>query len=837
MTRIRTQAHSRRQDGSLEVTNVTLKTAALACLIAGLSSAAHAQTPANPGGPTEALYLKLQSVGLDKSRVYRVRDGALDRTGLHISMDDGTIAFSTDIDGRITGAFFRGDGEVLLAPPNSMERTSLAFFTGAAILEEKFSTAYFRFNDGVYEELKASLRTPDEAGAFTSQWDQTAKNLAQEDALRLLLSFVNGHGKEAGADRFLHGYLQGERLGTFDVRYDSLAAEQISAGEHKIVEGEDFYDMWASFSTDDGKHKAALNTDSSPTTDFDINQFKIQAQIKPPTELDAKAVLTIVPRREGKRLLLFELSRLLQVTQVSANGQPAEFIHNPAIEGSQLSRRGNDVVAVILPEPMHVGQKIELSFDYSGAVLSEAANGLLFVGEHGTWYPNIGFIKASYDLEFRYPESWTLVATGRRTEEKTAGPEQSSRWVTDRPIPVAGFNLGKYSRATTKAGAASVVTYATSNVERSFGQPIGPRTPAPGLESPPRSLLNSETEIPSPAHNAQMVGSTAAKALEFYQQRFGPFPYSELSLTQFPGKISQGWPGLVFLASYAFLTESEGEHYQSDPKLRLALEQTTPHEVAHQWWGDLVTWSGYRDQWIMEALANYSAMMLLESRNPKAFHELLQKFRDDLLAKNSKGEAVATAGPVTLGLRLSSSRFPNGYEVISYGRGTWLIHMLRCMLRDGDREKGVHAKAGDEAFLRALRKLRAEYENKPVTTADLLNVFASELPSTLWYEKRKSLDWFYDSWVNGSSIPSFGLRDVKFAEKGTTSTVTGTIVQEHAPDNLVTAVPVYGVVAGKNTFLARVFAEGPETQFHLPVPPGTHKLVIDPEQTLLTRTK
>jgi hypothetical protein len=270
----------------------------------------------------------------------------------------------------------------------------------------------------------------------------------------------------------------------------------------------------------------------------------------------------------------------------------------------------------------------------------------------------------------------------------------------------------------------------------------------------------------------------------------------------------------------------------------LVLEQTTPHEVAHQWWGDLVTWSGYRDQWVMEALANYSALMLLESRNPGAFRELMQKFRDDLLAKNRKGEPITTAGPVTLGLRLSSSRFPNGYEVISYGRGTWLIHMIRYMLRDGEREQAGHPKSGsDEAFLRALRKLRTEYENKPVTTADLLKVFASELPSTLWYEKRKSLDWFYDGWVNGNSIPSFGLRDLKFAEKGGASTVTGTIVQEHAPDNLVTAVPVYAVIAGKNTFLARVFAEGAETQFHLSVPPRAHKLVIDPEQTLLARSK
>jgi hypothetical protein len=353
----------------------------------------------------------------------------------------------------------------------------------------------------------------------------------------------------------------------------------------------------------------------------------------------------------------------------------------------------------------------------------------------------------------------------------------------------------------------------------------------------PPLLLNSRPDDPTPARNVQIVGNTAARALEFYQQRFGPFPYSELSLTQFPGKVSQGWPGLVFLSSYVFLTEPERERFQTDPKVRLVMEQTTAHEVAHQWWGDLVSWNGYRDQWIMEALANYSALMLLESRNPAAFRELLQKFRDDLLAKDHQGQQLTDAGPVTLGVRLSSSQFPNGYEAISYGRGTWLIHMLRCMLRDADRSKGRSKNTSDEAFLSTLRKLRTEYEGKSLTTAELMSVFESELPASLRYEGRKSLDWFYQGWVNGSSIPALGLRDVKFANKDGATAVTGIITQEHVPESLVTAVPVYAVVDGKNTFLARVFVEGPETQFHLSAPAGTRKIVIDPERTLLARAK
>ncbi|HEV2697703.1 MAG TPA: hypothetical protein VGU90_06900, partial [Terriglobales bacterium] len=186
----------------------------------------------------EDLYLKLQKVGLDKSRVYKVRDGAIDRAAIHISLDDGTIAFTADINGRITGAVFTGEGEILLTPPDTTERGSLAFFTGAAILEEKFSTAYFRFNDDVFDQLKTAFRTADDPDAFVSQWNTTAQNLAHEDALRVLTTFLNTSADGRPGDHFLHAYLQGDRLGTFEVRYDSLAPEQISAGGHKIEQGE-----------------------------------------------------------------------------------------------------------------------------------------------------------------------------------------------------------------------------------------------------------------------------------------------------------------------------------------------------------------------------------------------------------------------------------------------------------------------------------------------------------------------------------------------------------------------------------------------------------------------
>jgi hypothetical protein len=851
------------QTGESKVPKVMLRVGRLAVWMVALGSVASfvsgqaTDSGKAPGfrapGPAESLYLKLRSVGLDPARVYKVRGATLERAALHISLDDGTIAFTEDAGGHITGAFFKGEGEVLLFPPDTTERASLALFTGAAILEEKFSTAYFRFNDDVFGGLQTGLRPTDDASSFAAEWNIAARNLAQGDALRLLFTFSRDlppAEKPAANDHFLHAYLQGNKLGAFDVRYDSLQSEQIAAGQHKTVDGEDFYNVWVSFplAARPGAAITDRDADGDPTPEVAISQFKIQAAIHLPTELDADAVLSITASKDKDktndtgRMLLFELSRLLQVKQVMADGRPVEFIHNQAIEGSQLARRGDDVLAVLLAAPLQAGQNVELSFDYSGSVLSEAGNGLLYVGEHGTWYPSLGFAMASFNLQFRYPAGWTLVATGRRTDTKTSGTEQSSTWVTLRPVPVAGFNLGKFSQTTTHAGGVDVVTYATGSVEKGFAGSTTVETKIPDIFKLPSSTvpLGAVTpQDPSPAENAQMVGAISAKAVDFYQQRFGPFPYNQLALTQFPGAISQGWPGLIFLSSFEFLSPEQLERVEPDPSQRLIEQQIIAHETAHQWWGDLVTWRGYRDQWIMEALANYSALMLLESRNPAQFRQVLQTYRDDLLAKNRDGVPLMDAGPVTLGLRLSSSQSPDAYGAISYGRGTWLFHMLRTMMRDAERNSGPprSQKSEDEPFVRALRRLRKEYEGRAINTSQLMTVMEAELPPSLWYEGHKSLDWFYESWVNGTAVPAFGLRGVKFTDKAGSTLITGTIVQDQAPDSLVTAIPFYASVAGKNVFLGHVFAEGKETAFHFSAPGGVRKVLLDPEQTLLARAR
>lgn len=836
---------------------------AIAFLLAITCPLAAQQNPAPPSTWAASLYRQLDTAGLDPDRIYRIRDAAIDREDLHLRLEDGVIGFTRAVDGRITGALFEGTGEILLIPPDRVERWSLNSFTGAAILEERFTSAYLRFNDDTFDQLQPSLRPAEEPQEFIDKWSTTFDALAHNLSLRLLQTFVNEFNSAPGVsssyvrdpeDRVLLARITGLRFGMFDIMYDSLAAEQIIVSRLTQVQERWYNDLWTSFPARSRRTAATAdkaNRTSSATIanqvgaeafladPLHIDRYKMQVQVLVPRTLAVDATLDLQASRPVGRFIAFELSRFLHVSEVTANGDPVEVIQNQALRGTELERRGNDVLAVILPRSLKVGEKVQLHFSYKGDVMAEAGGGLMYVGPHGTWYPNRGLALSNFDMEFRYPNGWTLVATGKRTDPSTKSDtgQQISRWISERPIPFAGFNLGQYEKETAKAGDVVVEAYATRGVESTMRQRstvIVVPTTRPGFLG--GAELIDSSPAPSPASNASRVAREGARTIDFYSRRIGPYPYTSLALTQMPGTDSQSWPGLVYLSSYVYLTPEERSAARMPPAANLIYQRLMQqHEIGHQWWGNLLVWKSYREQWIIEALSNYCALLQLESEDEGKFRLIMDQYREELLSKNAQGVEVAEAGPVTLGVRLNSSRFPNGYNVISYGRGTWLFHMLRTMLLNHSSSALDTRGTPEEPFYRVLRKLREQFEGKEITTRDIQKAFEEELPPDLRYENRRSLDWFFDTWVNGTSIPHLSVTDVKFSSKTGPTIVTGKIVVKEAADGLVTSVPVYATVQGTSLFIGRVFADGSETSFRFTVPPRVKRIVLDPHHTILSR--
>ena len=801
---------------------------AYAVLVTPVAQAQSAQT-----GPTAALYRSLRDSGLDFTRVYRVRDATFDREDFHFALNDGWIIVGEQVAGHVTAVFFVGDGEVLVIPPDLRERSSLALFLNAAVLEEKFNSAYFRFfDDHFLDELDPALRKGDNP-EILNRANAAAKELARSDALRLLISYLNTPADGGHPERFLHARLVGTSHNTFDTFYDEGAPEQIGVGQVAYAtNGAPFYNVWTSFVA-----RSHRGEEPSATSGLALlpSRFRIKASVHPPESLDGDAEVELEVLQPSTRAVLFELSRALKVSSVTLDNHPLEFLQNEAVEGSHIAREGNDYVMVIFPQPLQKGKQLKLRFMYSGTVLADAGNGLLYVGSRGNWYPNLGLNMAMFDLEFRHPEDWTLVATGKQISQEAADGQKISHWVSERPIPVAGFNLGHYQKSEILAGTVKVDCFAGSGVERSF--PTTTQTIVEPIINPGhptnRPVVPVPVPMPPPHPAGEIVGTEAASTIEYLSPRIGPFPFGSLSLTQMPGDLSQGWPGLVFLSSFAFVPQQQrGPAANSEFDRVLFDRLMVPHETAHQWWGDSVYWATYRDRWISEALANYSAMLTFERDYPKQFKTVLEYYRTRLAEKGPDGRPNREAGPVTLGHRLNSSAFPRGWDLIAYGRGTWLMHMLREFFRDGSRAKDGDS---DDLFFSVLRNLQRDYAGKQISTSQMQRAFEGALPKSLYYEGKQNLDWFFDGWVNGTAMPRYQLSNLRFDRRGTATRVSAKILQQDAPDELVTAVPIYAETAkGDLHFVARVFADGGETQVSLTVPPRTKRLMLDPYGTILT---
>ncbi len=760
--------------------------------------------------PASATYRALLDPVLTPADVHHVRGVPIDREDLHLVLIDGTIGLVRAVDGHVTGAVFEGEGAVLLIPPNRAERTSLALFTGSAVLDQKFTSAYFRFfDDRLVDELQPGLRPAEDVDDFVTRWQQPLKLLAPAEALLILGAMMNAQDP---ASRFLFIRLGGTQLGIFDIIFDAHGPEQIRVAQERLNGATIFYDTWVSFPM--RSTRQAGEPGAEYLTGFELSDYKLRARVQPPSDLSVKGEVTLTPRRAGMRAVILELSRHLKLSEVSLNGQSLDFIQNAAVSGSDLARRGDDLVGVIFPATLQKDQPVTLSFTYTGPVMFNAGGEVLYVGERGTWYPTAGPSYAGYDLTFDYPDDWTLVATGKQTTSSVQDGRRISRFVTEKPISHAGFNLGRFETGESTAGNVVINAYAAKTVEERLAE-----KEARGGRRP------------QPARAVGQIAAQAATTVQFLSGELGAFPYSHLDITQLPALLSQSWPGLIYLSSMAFLDPDErraaGIH---DPYTDLLLSRLMlSHETAHQWWGDAVDWASYRDEWIIEALANYCALMMLEKENPQAMKIALDYYKTELLKETPNG-IVGNAGPVTLGARLTSSRFPQAYERVLYGRGTWLLHMLRTMLRRAGGQDN------DALFFAALKGLLDRSPRHKISTHDLQLAFDQVLPASLNYEGKKSLDWFFDSWINDVAIPQFSLEDVRVVASVDKAQVSGAIRESHAAKDMVTAVPVFAVnEAGKQQFLAFVFADEAETTFTLTAPAGTKQLVLDPEGTLLRR--
>jgi hypothetical protein len=792
--------------------------------------------PAADTSPREVL-ASLNALRLDPAHVYTISSEdriELRQGDLVIALERGKLAFFQPYEGHITGFVFSGLGHTLALPRDPAEKQQMARFLGAPVLDQQFVSMYARFTNDAAEDLQGQLTRaslqPAADDAFASLWLPQIERLNPDHSLRILFE------KYTKAPRpFFHAAIDGIATGPFDVLLDDMRNENFMLGQARTVNKITYYDVWASY---------RLPEFSLPLAAFHASHYQVNTTIRTDNSLEGDASIDFRAAASGESVLFTQLSRSLKVDSITlGSGENVVFFQNEGLTEQQLRTRGDDTLCVFFPRPWNAGDTFTLRFHYRGNVIENYGNSVLFVGAHESWYPHYGDAGdfAPYDLTFHWPKHLRLAATGEKSDEREEGDFLVAHWKSTLPFSEAGFNLGEYAVNSVTSGDHTVEVYANKLLEQAIlarlarreSQSDPPMRPPFFGSNPAAEIMKPAT--PSPADGLNSLAREVNSSITFFEKYNGPFPFHRLVVSQIPGTFGQGWPGLLYLSTFSFLPPETQQEAGLNSTSQEAFTGIVPvHEVAHQWWGNVVGWSSYRDQWIDEGLAVYLSLLFADAQKvpDHTIQTWLTRYRKRLVTKPLDSDLTpGDIGPVTMGVRLSSSKSPDAYDVVVYSKGAWIIHMLREMLRDSNSHDP------DARFIALLHTLVTKYAQKPLSTEQLQKEVEAVMTPKMDLEGGRSMEWFFEEFVRGTGIPHYKVEFTAHkTEKG--YQVRGKLLQSGVPRSFIAPVPLYvSLPGGRSNLLGTVTAAGEETSFSFSSQVDPHKILIDPHMTLLCVTE
>jgi len=379
-----------------------------------------------------------------------------------------------------------------------------------------------------------------------------------------------------------------------------------------------------------------------------------------------------------------------------------------------------------------------------------------------------------------------FVGTGAPTEpDKVDGSGMIAKWSSGKTeLAVAGFNYGRFKKKELldKDTGYNIEFYANPEV------PDEIRQIQQQIEQIEREGGRTATTLGSISTTAMadQALADAQNSTRIYNAYFGKLPYTRLAITQQPaGFFGQAWPTLVFMPYIAFIdttqrTQLLGTRGGTDTFWRYV----APHEIAHQWWGHVIGWDSYHDQWMSEGFAEFSASLYVQfvRQDLKKFLDYWDHQRDLITQSGPATRDIKpyTIGPVTQGYRLSNAKTRAAYQFLVYPKGAYILHMIRMMF--------FTARDRDARFQLLMHDFVQTYFNHDVSTEDFKRIVEKHMSKDMDLDGNQRLDWFFNEWVYGTEIPSYKF-EYQLAPDG--SAISGRIMQSGVSDNFKMLVPIY----------------------------------------------
>jgi len=767
-------------------------------------SSSTAQTPAI--GTATVVWNALASPTMDPTKSARVENVEVVRDRVHITLKDGTIQFTQAVNGKITGASFRGTGFLHLVPPNPIEAQQLQLFTKQDTLGVSFSDATFSFTDALYDEIAKQVKwaAASPGDDLYAKRQQTREDLGESALPRMFEAVLSPDASRTG---FFLADLKITDKGWIEVKYDSENPEEIRVGRWVDTGFVHEFDVWMSFPAENRDPRTAFE-DPSIREIFLIPSYNISATAADNADLTASVRLTAMPLQSGERVLLFNLDSNLRVSSVKdGDGQPLDFFQ--ARERKDRLQDYGDYIAVLLHAPTEKSRPQTLVFQYEGKrAIVKVGSGNYFCESFG-WYPTLFEVlgvenesfRSDFQISFRCPKKYSLVATGHKMNETLDGNTRITEWKSDIPLPDAGFAYGDYKLSTQNVGDVAVEVYTNkqpddllSSIQSNFENPLGDLSGGPGSGA---EMSEGAVGQLTPSALSKTITTETANTLRVFEAYFGPFPYKQLAVTNIVGSYGQGWPGLLYLSWITFLDSTQRHSIGERFGVNLDKPQLTDffraHESSHQWWGNLVGWKSYHDQWLSEGFAEFSGLLYVEYR--ENIRESLREMRDDktlLLQKDPFGHRIDSLGPIWLGRRIASSVTSGGsYQNLIYSKGAYVLHMLRIQMED------PRSPDPDHLFKAMMQDYCKTYDNKPASTEDFKAIVEKHMTRGMDLDGNHKMDWFFNQYVYGTGVPEYSFHATLEPTPDGKTHIKGELVRTGVPDNWKDVVPVYAHIGDR----------------------------------------
>ena len=721
------------------------------------------------------------------NQVIAVHHVVLTRDAGELTLEDGSLYLLASVGGQTAGAVFQGKGRFRLVPRLPTEQAELRRFAGDSVLDDSVTEAVLLFTDSTADQLAALKPT---AGHAPSDVDDHAGDV-----------FKTLEGKNEGAidAGLMMPFLNGERSGIFVARLKLQkhgdALFRVSPMNTEAVElfkpahRTEFGVHWT-LVTQFPLAGATATAEVHPL--LEVPHYVLDANLKETftadLDLSATAVVSMKADQAVGPWLAFALQYKIQID--SAHWQDGS-------KAETFKAKDSGLLWVKAPRRLAPGDSLTLTVSYHAnhPDLIDRSTEWFYIEPGVDWYPVnvLGSEDATFDVTYHSPRQYTFASVGQRTDSSLTGKVVTTHWVIDRPTPWATFNLGIFENHHVADSTRTLDVMLSDEAHREIV----------------RELAGSGFYLPQQSHMVENVTTDISNSLKFYTSMFGPLPDRHFYVTEIPFGEGVSFQGFIDLSASTFhFTELDGFD-----------EWFRAHEVAHQWWGNGVEDATYRDQWMSEGFASFSALWYLaaERHHTDEYFKFLDQYRDDIL-----GEAK-DVGPIWVGYRTSTFDVPQGAQTMIYEKGAWVLHMLRVMMLDT-------RTMNEDRFTQTMKDYYQTFAGKRATTEDFQGVVERHAGIPM--------DWFFDEWVKGTQIPTYHVAWTNQPGDNNTTVIKFRITQDNVGPDFEMPVLITADLGENRTARFRLMVKGSKTEYVSPaLPAGAKKVVFNDLHSALANVK